>query len=277
MQLLSRRDAIRAAAAAASTLVLPPARRTLAATLEPQAITAELIAAARKEGKVSFYTSVELPVAEKIARPLRQSFLVCRCVSSASGAERIFQRIAQEYASRIYVCDVTQSSDAAHFISWKRDGLLASYLPEAVAKHYPPQSKDSDGTFATWRIHLSVIAYNTKLVRPEEAPKSFADLLDSKWVGKLVKAHPGYSGTIMTATQQMVATLGWGYFERLAKQKVMHLQSAADPPKRWQQASARSRSTAPTTRSSSFKTGESRWRLCTQRREARLSPGRLPS
>ena len=65
MQSLSRRDAIRATAAAASTLVLPPARRTLAATLEPQAITAELIAAARKEGKVSFYTSVELPVAEK--------------------------------------------------------------------------------------------------------------------------------------------------------------------------------------------------------------------
>src|SRR5262245_63883354 len=48
----------------------------------------------------------------------------------------------------------------------------------------------------------------------------------------MVKAHPGYSGTIMTATQQMVATLGWGYFEQLAKQKVMQLQSAADPPKK---------------------------------------------
>jgi iron(III) transport system substrate-binding protein len=51
-------------------------------------------------------------------------------------------------------------------------------------------------------------------------------------MGKLVKAHPGYSGTIMTATQQMVAALGWGYFEKLAKQKVMQLQSAADPPKK---------------------------------------------
>jgi hypothetical protein len=48
----------------------------------------------------------------------------------------------------------------------------------------------------------------------------------------LVKAHPGYSGTIKTATQQLVATLGWGYFEKLAKQKVMQLQSAADPPKK---------------------------------------------
>ena len=233
MQSLSRRDAIRAtAAAAASTLLLPPARQTLAATPEPQQITPELIAAARKEGKVSFYTSVELPVAEKIAKAFETKFPGVSVRVERSGAERIFQRIAQEYASKISVCDVTQSSDAAHFISWKRDGLLASYLPETVAKHYPPESKDADGMFATWRIYLSVIAYNTKLVKTEEAPKSFADLLDPKWVGKLVKAHPGYSGTIMTATQQMVATLGWGYFEKLAKQKVMHLQSAADPPKK---------------------------------------------
>src|SRR6185437_2905607 len=103
---------------------------------------------------------------------------------------------------------------------------------EDVAKHYPPQHKDIDGMFASWRIYLSVIAYNTKLVKAEDAPKSFTDLLDPKWIGKLVKAHPGYSGTIMTATQQMVSVLGWGYFEKLAKQKVMQLQSAADPPKK---------------------------------------------
>ena len=134
MQSLSRRDAIRAtAAAAASTLLLPPTRQTLAATPEPQQITSELIAAARKEGKVSFYTSVELPVAEKIAKAFETKFPGVSVRVERSGAERIFQRIAQEYASKISVCDVTQSSDAAHFISWKRDGLLASYLPETVA------------------------------------------------------------------------------------------------------------------------------------------------
>ena len=44
----------------------------------------------------------------------------------------------------------------------------------------------------------------TNLVKPEDAPKSFADLLDPKWMGKMVKAHPAYSGTIMTATFQIV-------------------------------------------------------------------------
>jgi iron(III) transport system substrate-binding protein len=86
--------------------------------------------------------------------------------------------------------------------------------------------------FASWRITLSPIAYNTNLVKAEEAPKSFADLLDPKWVGKIVKAHPGYSGTIMTATQQLSRDLGWSWFEKLAKQKVMQVQSATEPPKK---------------------------------------------
>jgi len=232
MGTLSRRKMLGAVAASAGGLVLQPAWQTRAATPEPQKITPELVGAARKEGRVAFYTSVELAVAEKVAKAFEAKFSGIQVRVERSGAERNFQRIAQEYASRIFACDVVQSSDAAHFIAWKREGLLASYLPEEVAAHYPAQHRDAAGMFASWRIYLSVIAYNTKLVPRQEAPRSFADLLDPKWTGKLVKAHPGYSGTIMTATQQMVATLGWDYFEKLAKQKVMQLQSAADPPKK---------------------------------------------
>ena len=47
-----------------------------------------------------------------------------------------------------------------------------------------------------------------------------------------MKGHPAYSGTIMTATQQVARELGWGYFEKLAKQKVLQVQSAPEPPKR---------------------------------------------
>ena len=75
MQSPSRRDALRgAAAAAAGALVLQPARQTMAATPEPQKVTPELIAAARKEGKVSFYTSVELSVAQNVARAFETKF-----------------------------------------------------------------------------------------------------------------------------------------------------------------------------------------------------------
>jgi iron(III) transport system substrate-binding protein len=86
--------------------------------------------------------------------------------------------------------------------------------------------------FATFRAWVCVIGYNTKMAKPEDAPKSYADLLDPKWVGKIVKAHPSYSGTIMTATYQMSRDLGWSFFEKLAKQKIMQVQSSADPPKK---------------------------------------------
>src|SRR5439155_11565236 len=85
---------------------------------------------------------------------------------------------------------------------------------------------------ATLRISLSPMGYNTNLVRAEEAPRSFVDLLDPKWTGRIVKAHPAYSGTITTATFQIVRELGWEYLEKLAKQKVMQVQSATDPPKK---------------------------------------------
>jgi iron(III) transport system substrate-binding protein len=203
-----------------------------AAAPAPTKVTPELIAAAKKEGKVVWYTAVDLPVAERIGKAFEAKYPGIDLRVERSGGERIFQRIGQEYASNIHAVDVVNSSDGAHFIVWKRDGILAPYVPEDVASHYPAEQKDPDGLFASWRVWLSVIGYNTKLVKPEEAPKSFADLLDPKWAGKIVKGHPGYSGTIMTATFEIARELGWDYFEKLAKQRVMQVQSSADPPKK---------------------------------------------
>jgi iron(III) transport system substrate-binding protein len=229
MGALSRRDVLKASAAAAGGLFASPSR---AAAPEPTAITPSLIEAAKKEGKLFYYTSVDLPLAEKIAKSFEAAYPGIAVRVERSGAERVFQRIGQEYASRIYGVDVVNSSDAAHFIVWKRDGILAPFLPADVAVHYPADHKDADGMFASFRVSLSPIAYNTDLVKREEAPKSFADLLDPKWTGKIVKAHPSYSGTILTATFQITRELGWEYFEKLAKQKVMQVQSATDPPKK---------------------------------------------
>lgn len=225
----SRRDILKASTAIAAGVYASP---LLAAAPPPTAVTPDLIAAAKKDGKVVWYTSVDLPLAERIARAFEAKYPGVAVRVERTGAERLFQRIGQEYASRIHAVDVVNSSDASHFVVWKRDGLLAPYVPEDVAKFYPAEHRDADGTFASFRVFLSIIAYNTNLVKKEEAPKSFADLLDPKWKGKIVKAHPGYSGTIMTATYQMARDLGWEYFEKLARQDIMQVQSAADPPKK---------------------------------------------
>ncbi len=192
----------------------------------------ELIAAATKEGTAVFHTSIDLPVAQKMVTDFQTLYPGIRIQLERTGAERVLQRIEQEYASNIKAADVVESSDVTMFLGWKKKSWLAKYVPSEVARVWPQDEKDPDGQFASVRAQLSVIAYNTKQVKPEDAPRSFADLLAPKWKGRMVKAHPGYSGTIVTSTYATEKALGWPYFDTLAKQRIMQVQSASDPPKK---------------------------------------------
>ncbi|MBS0523006.1 MAG: extracellular solute-binding protein [Proteobacteria bacterium] len=227
-----RDDGIGRRALLIAAALAPFGARVVSAAPAAEPVTPALVEAAKKEGKVTYYTAMDLSVAEPVAKAFEAKYPGIKVSVERSGAERIFNRIGQEMASNIHRVDVVNGSDAAHFISWKREGWLAPYLSEEMARDLPDDMRDPDGLYCTQRIHLSAIAYNTRMVAPDDAPKGFMDLLNPKYAGKLVKAHPGYSGTIMTATQQIARELGWGYFEKLAKQKVLQVQSATEPPKR---------------------------------------------
>src|SRR3954466_6120392 len=225
----SRRAALKGTAAIAATMFAQPLR---AALPEASPITPALIDAAKKEGKLVFYSAMDLQLAEHFGKTFEQKHSGIAVRVERSGAERVFQRIDQEYRSNIRAVDVVNTADQAHCIIWKRNGWLAAYLPEEVAKNFDKRYYDPDALHVTTRVLVSPFGYNTKLVKAEDAPKSFADLLDPKWAGKMVKAHPAYSGTIMNATFQIARDLGWEYFEKLAKQRVMQVQSATDTPKK---------------------------------------------
>ena len=226
---LTRRRVLKGSAA----LALSAAGAVRVAAAPPaEAVTPALIEAARREGNVVWHTAMDVPLAERMARTFEAKYPGVALRVERTGSERIFQRLAQEYESRVYAADVVNSADAAHYIVWKRNDWLAPYVPAEVAQHYPAEHRDADGLFVTARVWLSSLGYNTSLVKPEDAPKSFSDLLDPKWSGKIVKGHPGYSGTILTATFQIARDIGWSYFEKLATQKVMQVQSSTDPPKK---------------------------------------------
>jgi iron(III) transport system substrate-binding protein len=203
----------------------------VAAAPAPTAATPELLATAKAEGTVVWYTSIELQTAERIAKAFEAAHPGLKVQVERNGCERIVQRLGQERGSNIHAADVVECSDMTALLEWKRQGWLAAFVPQDVAA-YPADQRDPDGFFATDRFTLSPLEYNTRLVKPEDAPKSFADLLEPKWKGKLVKAHPGYSGTIMTVTFQISRDIGWDYLKKLGQQQVMQVQSAADPPKK---------------------------------------------
>ena len=215
----------------AATVLAQPLK---AAAPPPSAVTPAMIEAARKEGKASFYTALELNTSERLARAFETKYPGIAIRVERSGAERIYQRINQERSNRIYAVDVVCSTDTSHFLDWtaKDKDWVEPYVAEDIVRYFPPDQRDPNGMHATLCAWLEVIGYNTNLVKPEDAPKSYADLLDPKWRGKIVKGHPGYSGAILTNTYLWVRELGWPFLEKLAQQKVMQLQSAADPPKK---------------------------------------------
>src|SRR5689334_22923399 len=133
MARLSRRSILKGSGAIAATVFASPLRAQAPAS-EP--VTPALIEAAKKEGKLVFYTAMDLQLAERFGRTFEQKYPGIAVRVERSGAERVFQRIDQEYASGVHAVDVVNTADQAHCIIWKRKNWLESYLPEEVAKYY---------------------------------------------------------------------------------------------------------------------------------------------
>jgi iron(III) transport system substrate-binding protein len=184
--------------------------------------------AARKEGKVVWYTSLALPSAEKVAKLFETAYPGVKVEVHRTGSERILSRVMQELQANIKNVDVVHTSDAGHFVLLKNKNLLQKYTPAGV-DGFPAGFKDKDGFYFGLRATVSVIAYNTKNVTAADAPKTWKDLLDPRWRGKLVTAHPGYSGVIATHVLALVNQYGWDYFKQLAQNRLMLVQSAVDP------------------------------------------------
>ena len=203
-----------------STLIL-----VWASTLSAQ--DAALLEAAKKEGKVVWYTSLALPSSTMIADLFRKKYGV-EVELHRTGSQRVLQRVMQEVSAGIKNVDIIHTSDGGHFVLLKKKTLLLKYTPKGV-ENFPAGFKDTDGHYYGMRATLSVIAYNPKVVSDKDAPKTWKDLLDSKWRDKMVTAHPSYSGIIATHVLAIVNLYGWDYFKELAKNKLHLVQSANDP------------------------------------------------
>ena len=120
---LSRRKVLQGTTALAASAFATSVR---AQAPGAEAVTPALIEAAKKEGKVIYYTSTDLPVAEKLAKAFETKYPGIKVHVERTGAERVFQRIGQEYASNIRAVDVVNSSDAAHFGSSRSAKLFGA-------------------------------------------------------------------------------------------------------------------------------------------------------
>ena len=190
-------------------------------------INQELLPKAKQEGKVVWYTSAELSASEAVAKAFEAATGIPVEVVR-SGGERLYSRIAQERSANQFLVDVFLTSVEAHFLEYKEKGILQPYKIVEDAK-YTAEFKDPDGLFYTTFLGTTQPAYNPTLVPADQVPKSWKDLLDPKWKGKLSHSHPAYSGTTLAAMLGISDLFGWEYYEQLNKNEPLIVQSAIEP------------------------------------------------
>lgn len=200
---------------AAGALAFPVIGRAQGASLQ------SLHDAARNEGELTWYTVPQTSeVAEKMGRTFTARYPGVKVNVVRTTAQVAFQRLNQDLKAGTPNCDVFTSTDLAHYVDLKGRNLLLKYLPAAVAQQDKRvQNMDPDGYFHASSCFMMGLVYNTQKVTAAAAPKSWTDLLDPRWSGASLVAHPAYSGAAGAWCIEMRKLYGDAFFTKLAANK----------------------------------------------------------
>ena len=171
--------------------------------------------AAKREGEVVYYASMNLSEANALVSEFEKRHPAIKVKLQRSGSEKLLTRVLTEARAKKLSADVIQTVEfSMHLLG--RNRLLARYLPQANS-FYPKDFKE-EGFWTTVYYNAYVTAYNTRLVPPRLLPKTYDDLLDPRWKGKMMmegtKAE-WFAGML----QIMGAERGLRYMRDLAKQQ----------------------------------------------------------
>jgi iron(III) transport system substrate-binding protein len=144
--------------------------------------TERLIAGARREGTLTLYTSAAVADMAPVTAAFEKRYGVGVKVWRAS-SESIVQRAVNEARGGRYDADVIETGGAA-LEALHREQLLAPMNPPPGAD-LDPAARTAHREWTGTRFNVFVAAYNTRLVRRDELPKSYDDLLDPRWKGRL--------------------------------------------------------------------------------------------
>ena len=193
---------------------------TTASTIAAVDARSTLIDGAKKETKLMIYSSVSATDTATLGQRFQQKYPFIKPEFLRLGSERLLTRILQEARSGKQFADVYQTGVVEVYL-FKQRGMLAHYAsPERAA--YADYFKDTDGYYTAFFHTSKVIAYNTRLVPAGKAPKSYDDLLDSQWRGKL--GLPSGGGGIrwfLAMMKEFGDDKGEAYMKKLAAQKLI--------------------------------------------------------
>ncbi|HEY5896396.1 MAG TPA: extracellular solute-binding protein [Burkholderiales bacterium] len=176
---------------------------------------ARVLAAAKKEGKVVVYTALNTKDSVPISESFEKKYGV-KVELWRSSSEKVLQRAITEHRAGRYSVDAFELNGPELEAMW-REGLLDKfYTPQA--KNMPKEAFAKNGAYIADRFNFFTIAYNTNLVKPNEVPNSYEDLLKPSWVGRIgiEASDTDWFGSMV---KFMGEEKGMAFFRKLADMK----------------------------------------------------------
>jgi iron(III) transport system substrate-binding protein len=191
----------------------------------------DLYNAAQKEGEVTWYSGqIQAEPGEAVGRAFSQAYPGIRVNVVRSTSQVAYQRLSQDMQAGAAQCDFFSSTDYGHYLFLKREGKLLSYRPHNMDELMPEaRNADPDNMFQVLNVGLYLIAINTRKIPAADAPKSWKELTEPKWLRQEAVGHPGYSGAIGVLAVTLRKLYGWDFFSMLEKNKPQIGRSADDP------------------------------------------------
>jgi len=178
------------------------------------------LAAAKKEGRVTWYTSTPIETAQKIAT-LFQSQTGIKVELFRSGGSAVLRRFLQEIDARRVVADVLTISDPAAAGALIKRDLLVPFRPKNFEK-VRDEVKDPKGHHVAQRLNLvGIIARTDKGL---SLPRSWTDLTDPRYKGVMVMPDPSYTAIQLMVVGTLSKKYGWEFYQKLRANDVMIVQ-----------------------------------------------------
>jgi iron(III) transport system substrate-binding protein len=190
-------------------------------------------AKAKSEGKVVWYTSTPIEQAQKIVDLFRRETGI-EVEMFRSGGSQILSRFQQEISAGRVAADVLTHSDPAAARAMAKKGLFVAFRPKNFDK-VPDAAKAADGAFVGQRLNMMTHYLRSDKVAPPDEPKTWDDLANPKYKGKLVMTDPSFTSLQVSVVGMMAKLRGWDYYQKLRQNDVMIVpgnQQVADALKR---------------------------------------------
>jgi iron(III) transport system substrate-binding protein len=135
-------------------------------------------------GQLMLYTSMNEKDSDAILAGFKEAYPFVNTAYYSDSGELVAAKVQTEAQAGQYLADAFEVDSLSSY-RMQQQGLLGSYVPPESAS-YPANTKDVGGYGTVDRFVAVVIGYNTNLVAPADVPKTWDDLLDPKWKGKMV-------------------------------------------------------------------------------------------